>query len=150
MENCVYLSCDRPTRLRPSTLNNWSPAAKRPSCKQTHTHIQQSESLCLFSLTIFCHGSTFYEYAYHISCSAFDDRLDVDAQLLLTGTLQRQKQTVCEPMNQQKTFQNTFHILSFQQGKEIKEVHKQHTNKCASIKRINKIYNYHYTTRIVK
>lgn len=26
-----YLSCDRPTRLRPSTLNNWSPAAKRPS-----------------------------------------------------------------------------------------------------------------------
>ena len=53
-------------------------------------------------------------------------------------------------MNQQKTFQNTFHILSFKHDKDIKKVHKQQTNKRASIKRINKIFNYHYTTRIVK
>lgn len=40
-QECYYLSCDRPTRLRPSTLNNWSPAAKRPSWR---TQTAQTES----------------------------------------------------------------------------------------------------------
>lgn len=40
-DDCDYLSCDRPTRLRPSTLNNWSPAAKRPSWR---TQTAQEES----------------------------------------------------------------------------------------------------------
>lgn len=37
-----YLSWESPTRLRPSTLRSWSPAARRPSCVTQKAHVLDS------------------------------------------------------------------------------------------------------------
>lgn len=73
----------RPGCARPRSTAGHLQPDDRPV--ETHTH-SMSHCVC-FSVMV-----PVSVYTHHVSCSSFDHRLDVDAQLLLTSTLRTQRE----------------------------------------------------------